>query len=996
MSRPLLSLLFPCLLAAAPPKVAVFEAAGFPAVDTLGCSTGLLTEALAGLDVVRCESPTRLRDVLAAGAEVLILPYGSAFPAEAFEAIRSHLARGGHLVNLGGAPLRQPVRLEKGRWIQDPAQATFAHTFLMGPAEALDSTGLQAPSPVPGTGWTRAIPQPTRTWALTVRFGTRKEALAEEAPDAPRDGILRPLVQLSDGTLPRACAVQEIDRLRGAGAGGRWVLATHNAPMDAATVRALVDRALEGAAELEACPLPATVEPGETPRLRVQLFRPAATAHPGPFRIRLLDGKGRPVLEQEVPWSGLSSLAFAEVPLKTKRPLPPGLHRVEVRWGGLTETTGVWVRDGQLLSTGSPLTVSRDWLRLDGKVHPLVGTTYMDSSVHRRFLFQPNPARWDTDFARMKALGVNTLRTGLWAYWNRLMTGPGALDDGALRALDAYVLTAARHQLHVCFTFFAFLPPAFGGENPYLDPKALESQAALLAQVAARYKGSPWIHYDLINEPSWSTPETLWTNRPMGDRFERAAWKAWVEARHGSDPAKLQALWRDGSGDVMGLPTPLELNTTPIKDEKRPRKTRDFRVFTMEAFAGWAGHLRDVLRSTGANPLVTVGQDEAGLNASPSIQVMAERIDYTALHDWWLNDDLLWDHVTAKVPEKPMVVQETGMMRLEDVDGDPWRTPEAAARLLERKFALTLIGRGAGMVQWAWNINPYMALDNESVIGFFRPDGTAKEELRSVPAFSRFLAQAAPHLDDFTPDPVVVVIPHSRMLMGRPQPFDGVRKVLRTLSERFGIVPTALSELRLTPERLKDAKLVLVPGPEWLEPAAADALALAAKRGTRIVFTGALEGDPYGQPLSSLPVPGGIRPLAFRESSPWLPEGWVTFDGQLNEKLRRGGGAPSAIGQPFTFEPLPLELAREEGALAGLLKAALEATGIPAASTGDPMLSRTLETPTVALLVAVNETERDLSRTFTVAGRSHTLQVKAGRSACALVRKADGVVVAAL
>ncbi len=996
MMRSLLSLVLPCLLSAAPPRVALFQADGFPTVDAPGVSSTSLTEALKGLEVIRCDSSARLRDVLASGVDVLILPHGSAFPVEAFDAIRAHLEHGRHLVNLGGAPLQQPVRFAQGRWVQGPPQATFAHAFLFGPAEAVETLGLQAPAPVPGTGWPLTLPRSTRTWALTVRFGTRKEALAEEAPDAPRDALLRPLVHLTDGTLPRACALQEIDRLRGFGAGGRWVFATHDAAMDAPLVRALVDRALAGPSELEACPVQATVESGDTPRIRLNLFRPSAVAHPLPARVRLLDARGNPALELEVPWHGTPKAAFAETPLRTKRPLASGLHRVEVRWGDHTETTGFWVRDGHLMSTGSPLTTSRDWLRLDGKVQPILGTTYMDSSVHRRFLFQPNPARWDADFARMKTQGVNLVRTGLWAYWNRLMTGPGALDDGALRALDAFVHTAAKHRIHVCFTFFAFLPPTFGGENPYLDPKSLEGQAALLTQVAARYRGCPWIHYDLINEPSWSTPETLWTNRPMGDRFERAAWQAWVKARHGDDPARLRELWRDASDDALSLPNPTELNTGAIKDEKRPRKVRDFRVFTMEAFAGWAGHMRSVLRNVGGNPLVTVGQDEAGLNASPSIQVMAEQLDYTALHDWWLNDDLLWDHVTAKVPEKPMLVQETGLMRLEDVDGKPWRTPEAAARLMERKFALTLMGRGAGVVQWIWNINPYMALDNEAVIGFLRPDGTAKTELRSLPAFADFLTKAAPHLEDFQADPVVVVIPHSRMLMGRPQPFDGVRKVLRTLSERFGVGPTALSELRLSAERLKGASLILVPGPEWLEPKAAEALAQAAKAGTRIVFTGALEGDPYGQPLSALPVPEGMRPLVFREQSPWAADGWVTFDGQLNEKLHCGPEAPASIGNAFTFEPLPLELAREEGALIGLLKAALEASGVPVTTSGDPMLSRILETTTTALLMAVNETDRDLTRTFRVAGRSHTLKVPAGRSACALVRKADGQVLAQL
>ena len=142
-------------------------------------------------------------------------------------------------------------------------------------------------------------------------------------------------------------------------------------------------------------------------------------------------------------------------------------------------------------------------------------------------------------------------------------------------------------------------------------------------------------------------------------------------------------------------------------------------------------------------------------------------------------------------------------MRLEDMDGNPWRTPEAAAQLLERKFAYAFAARGAGVVQWAWNINPYQPIDNESVIGLFRPDGTAKPELRALRDLASFFEQAAPWLDDFEPDPVVLVIPHARLFSGRPGGLEATQRVVRLLAERFGVVPTALSDQRLSAERLR-------------------------------------------------------------------------------------------------------------------------------------------------------------------------------------------------
>ncbi len=164
--------------------------------------------------------------------------------------------------------------------------------------------------------------------------------------------------------------------------------------------------------------------------------------------------------------------------------------------------------------------MSRDWIRADGKVLPSSGTTYMASDVHRKFLFEPNPHVWDRDFAYMKSQGVNMVRTGLWTAWTRVMLDPGAVDENVLSALDAYVLSAAKNGILVCFNFFAFLPPAYGDGNPYLGPRALEGQRALLTMVARRYRGVGWVHWDLINEPSYAPPEGVWRNLPIGDEQE--------------------------------------------------------------------------------------------------------------------------------------------------------------------------------------------------------------------------------------------------------------------------------------------------------------------------------------------------------------------------------------------------------------------------------------------------------------------------------------------
>jgi hypothetical protein len=87
----------------------VFHEPGFPAVESEPPSRETLAAALAplgptfvGLEELR--KPEALR-----GVDLLVLPYGSAFPADAWGALRAYLEGGGALLNLGGRPLWVPA-----------------------------------------------------------------------------------------------------------------------------------------------------------------------------------------------------------------------------------------------------------------------------------------------------------------------------------------------------------------------------------------------------------------------------------------------------------------------------------------------------------------------------------------------------------------------------------------------------------------------------------------------------------------------------------------------------------------------------------------------------------------------------------------------------------------------------------------------------------------------------------------------------------------------
>jgi hypothetical protein len=996
-------------------RVTLFDPSGFPTVDAPVIARALLDEALSGLAVDVAQSPRALAEQLAEPhARVLLLPHGSAFPLLAWPAILAFLRRGGSLVVLGGAPFHQPVRGggESGEWVLSPRQPTFARELLIGPAELWErAPGMEYSSRVlPGTGFREHFPEATRTWSLTLRLATKKDTPDDDGSAGPRDALVRPLVHvLDEAGLARGCPLLEIDRLRGEEAGGRWVFAPSDAALGASVIRALVRRAVDGAAEMYAVPVRASVEPGELVSLRVtrRKPRPAGEAPIAAARVTVTDDAGRAVFMGSVPLAGPAETRTGTLLVQPAAPLAPGLYHASI---DLPESaseprhidTGFWVRDRALLGSAPVLSASRDWLRKAGAVFPLVGTTYMASDVHRKFLFEPNPHVWDRDFAEMARRGVNFVRTGLWTAWGRAMLDPGAIDEGVLLALDAYVQTAAKHGIFVCFNFFAFLPPAFSGDNPYLDPRALEGQRELLTLFASRYRGVGWIHWDLINEPSYAPRAQLWRTRAIGDAHERRAFSAWVRARHGQDPALVAERWRDSDASEAALALPPrddEFGHLVIRDGRRPRKVRDFREYTQFTVARWAQALRDVLRAAGDDPLVTLGQDEGGTGDRPAQQLMGELLDYTAVHTWWNNDDLLWDGVVTKLPDRASVHQETGLMRLEDVDGTPWRSPEMAALVLERKFAYAFAARGAGVIEWAWNVNPYQPIDNESVIGLIRPDGTAKPELSALTQSAAFFAQAAPLLDDFEPDPVILLIPHARQFLGRPHGIDATKAVVRALAERFGVVPTALSDLIVTERHLASARLVIVPSAEVLDRAAAEALLAAVRKGTKVLVTGAIEGDSYGEAptaLRELGLLGPSRALALHERSRWSPEGPLTFEGLLTENIKR-----SLLPELATFEgnvwhePLPIELARQREPLVRLLGAALEAAQVPVHPSSVPVAARVLLAVRAALVVCVNETPEDTRRRVRVDAASLDVPVRAYGARLCLVERNTGKVLVA-
>jgi len=613
---------------------------------------------------------------------------------------------------------------------------------------------------------------------------------------------------------------------------------------------------------------------------------------------------------------------------------------------------GIWGRDEELLQSGEPLSAGRDYFVKNGKPLPIVGMTYMASDVARKYLLLPNVSVWDRDMAQMKKAGINFIRTGLWTAFKSVMFMDGHPYEEVLRAIDAFILTAKKHDLEVTFNFFAFTPELWEGVNPYLDPRSVEAQKRLITSVVERHIHTTNVQWDLINEPSMNDPKRLWVPNAAQDPFEQAAFAAWLKERH-DDIDTLRERWNMTAQELPSFesvraPERSEINfgTTPIQP-RRSMKWLDFVLFTQDVHNGWASNLTKAIKDVQPNQLVTVGQDEALAMQRPSPFFYAEAVDYTTCHSWWMMDYLVWDGIFTKTPYKPNMIQETGIMYVETPDGRAKRSEEELRNILERKYAYTFSTGGAGAVQWIWNINYHMDNVNESNIGALRADGTEKPEADVSYDFGRFMAQIGDLFVDRKLEEVVAIFPYSNDFSNRAMAVGGTQKLARTLAYEMNVPFRAMGEYHL--QALADQtapKLIIVPSAHNFSDEALNALlAHIRENGGTLLFTGPISLDTYWQPKLRLAAEFGEREIGnvLREellivNGRGVP---VSFGGeriaQVCKEYAIGGGKgpaqlhEAAIGKgTLLWSPLPVELNERTSALTELYGYALNRAGVGA------------------------------------------------------------------
>ena len=900
----------------------------------------------------------------------LVWLHGSYFPEEIWPPLIRFLGQGAGLVVIGGTPFRRPCRLVDGQWQADADVPSYLHELGMHEvllvSEEHEVDRWQANPDIPCLLGGEA--------AFATREGDHFVLHGSAAPDHPHesgssgpiDSEVFPLLSgLDRQGRSRLASVVLVEQKRGTYAGGRWIFAHRLTDRgfwhhggDKHLLR-LAHFAQKGSQDLFLAPSYPSYYLHEKPTLivRVQSLQSfnerkwsvVVSVTPADHGDQILWVRTFEVVAADHP-------ASLSLPVDLK--LDPGLYHVQARFTEIdpdlsepevrTLHQGFWGYDQRLLCSQERMAAGHDYFKKGTTPFPIVGTTYMASDVARKFLFQPNSYVFDQDMAAIREHGLNFVRTGLWTAWRHAMFMDGQPSEAVLRALDAFFLSANRHQLEVTFTFFSFTPEAWEGENPYLDPRSIRAQKRFIAAIVERHQNTTNVQWDLINEPSLFDPQRIFQGpRSHHDRFEIQAYRNWLQRRH-QTIERLQSRWvmtplRLPGFDHVTPPEPpaIPFDIQDVTVNKNGLPWLDYALFTMDMFNAWAKDLAGMIHRIAPAALVTAGQDEALSGQRPSPFFYQASVDYTTVHSWWLMDQLAWDGIFAKTPNQPNLVQETGIMYLEQANGRAQRTEIELAEILERKFAYAFGTRSAGAVQWIWNTNAYMNNVNESNIGALRVDGSEKPEAQVLEKFARFIESVRDWFVDRPLETVAVVYPYSNDLSHRRLAVEATVRLTQALSYDLKVPFRAVGEYQLDTLFAKTPRLIMVPSPHnFSRHARQQLLDLAKTHPVTIFWTGPVNLDEYWQEYDSGIAIAETPSSLARHEMLNLEHRTLLFPFDYRQSVvglhgqRRAPGHATAIhatplGQgDLLWCPLPVELSTNLEGLACVYRFVLESAQI--------------------------------------------------------------------
>src|SRR6185437_10307711 len=291
--------------------------------------------------------------------------------------------------------------------------------------------------------------------------------------------------------------------------------------------------------------------------------------------------------------------------------------------------------------------------------------------------------------------------------------------------------------------------------------------------------------------------------------------------------------------DAIPLPSASDLHAARYNNPNEIRAL-DYNFFAQDMFSSWVRNMVALIRHSGSNQLINVGQDEGGVTDRVLNQFYGGAgVSFTTNHTYWNDDALLWDSVAAKHAGIPNITGETGYQPVWAPDGS-WRYDEFTGLALEeRKWALGFAAGSSGALQWDW--------DREADFGIERSDGSAKVWEDMMRNLGRFARQAAPYATGHQRPQVALILPQSlQMSVYNSEAMEAQQTAVRVLYQYNHTQAYAVSEYQI--DTLGSPKLILLPSAYGLSDAAWSAIEARVRDGAVLLISGPFSDDPHLHP----------------------------------------------------------------------------------------------------------------------------------------------------
>lgn len=422
----------------------------------------------------------------------------------------------------------------------------------------------------------------------------------------------------------------------------------------------------------------------------------------------------------------------------TFKVMKPSLYTVTVtthaEWHTICKTTVGFLVIGdeqirQEMKDFKPLYIdeemSSDYCLRDGKITPILGTTYFVTDVYRECFARFNVALCEQELKQLAKDGFNTLRSGFWKHSDCLYNEDGSISKSGIRALQAFFVMAERFGFTVQFALGTVMLNQWNTKiSPIHDKDMRRKCMTLVKSFAQNFNGYRNVMLDIVNEPSYSMRGAWTLGRPSYEAGELANFRKWLAGKYG-DISNLWNAWGETAVSIPGfddvqLPSEELFSRLYFRTEQRCNNIylTDFFEFARCEFSDWVKEVRSTVKAFAPEMIVTMGRDETLRIPAQQDEVLAGNVDMVCWHQWGKDGAVHMEQLLNRVRGKICVAQELGVYPFDDIcSGKRFNEYEHMTKMEQK-----LLCAQGNFIQWQAFDDPFLYELSENALGLYRAD----------------------------------------------------------------------------------------------------------------------------------------------------------------------------------------------------------------------------------------------------------------------------------